>query len=148
MELADQEDWPLRAKCRGMADALFPEGKDQKRARAVCSGCPVRANCLAEALDNRIEWGVWGGMTERERRQLLRQRPDVTSWADLLLSADAPIDQLLASDKRHRVKGVVTRGPWRDGGADGEAPAESEVAKRRSFHVPRPRSKSSESKSA
>lgn len=70
-----------------MADALFPEGKDQKRARVVCMGCPVRAICLAEALDNRIEWGVWGGLTERERRQLLRQRPDVTSWAAVLMAA-------------------------------------------------------------
>ena len=49
-------------------------------------GCPVRFDCLAEALDNRIEWGVWGGMTERERRQLLRQRPDVRSWRSVLLS--------------------------------------------------------------
>ena len=48
-------------------------------------GCPVRFDCLAEALDNRIEWGVWGGMTERERRQLLRQRPDVRSWRSVLL---------------------------------------------------------------
>ena len=49
-------------------------------------GCPVRFDCLAEALDNRIEWGVWGGMTERERRQLLRQRPDVASWRSVLVS--------------------------------------------------------------
>lgn len=80
-------DWQLMAKCRGMNDALFPEGKDQKRAKAICMGCPVRAQCLAEALDNRIEWGVWGGMTERERRQLLRQRPDVQSWAAVLEAA-------------------------------------------------------------
>lgn len=78
------DDWTLRAKCRGMEDALFPEGKDQKRARTVCNGCPVRSECLAEALDNRIEWGVWGGMTERERRQLLRQRPDITDWHAVL----------------------------------------------------------------
>lgn len=84
MAVAGYEDWPLRAKCRGLNDALFPEGKDQKRAKAVCMGCPVRPQCLAEALDNRIEWGVWGGMTERERRQLLRERPEVKSWAAVL----------------------------------------------------------------
>lgn len=83
----DPEDWPMLAKCRGMNDALFPEGKDQKRAKSICMGCPVRAQCLAEALDNRIEWGVWGGMTERERRQLLRQRPDVKSWSAVLNAA-------------------------------------------------------------
>jgi WhiB family redox-sensing transcriptional regulator len=44
----------------------------------------VKVACLAEALDNRIEWGVWGGATERERRQILRRRPEVTAWRDLL----------------------------------------------------------------
>lgn len=79
MAASDAEDWTLDARCRGMQDQLFPEGADQKRARAVCTGCAVRSECLAEALDNRIEWGVWGGMTERERRQLLRQRTDISS---------------------------------------------------------------------
>ena len=59
-------------------------GFDQKRASLLCVSCPVRSECLAEALDNRIEWGVWGGMTERERRLLLRQRADVSSWKSLL----------------------------------------------------------------
>lgn len=80
------DDWVLQAKCRGMEDAMFPEGADQKRVRAVCQGCPVRTECLAEALDNRIEWGVWGGMTERERRQLLREHTEVRSWRDVLLA--------------------------------------------------------------
>ncbi len=83
----------MRAKCRGMEDALFPEASDQKRARLLCSGCPVRSQCLAEALDNRIEWGIWGGMTERERRLLLRQRPDVTSWSAVLMpKPEPPVD--------------------------------------------------------
>lgn len=86
MSLAEVSEWTIRAKCRDMADALFPEGKDQKRARSVCVGCPVRSECLAEALDNRIEWGVWGGMTERERRALLRARPDIDSWHDVLVN--------------------------------------------------------------
>ena len=45
------------------------------------------AECLADALDNRTEFGVWGGMTERERRALLKRRPDVRSWRTLLESA-------------------------------------------------------------
>lgn len=85
MSVTEVNEWTLEAKCRNMADALFPEGKDQKRARSVCMGCPVRSSCLAEALDNRIEWGVWGGMTERERRHLLRTRPDITSWYEVLV---------------------------------------------------------------
>jgi WhiB family transcriptional regulator, redox-sensing transcriptional regulator len=42
---------------------------------------------LADALDHRIEFGIWGGMTERERRALLRRRPDVRSWRGLLQAA-------------------------------------------------------------
>ncbi|MFT4295188.1 MAG: WhiB family transcriptional regulator [Micropruina sp.] len=85
MSLMEMDSWPMLAKCRGMQDDLFPDGADQKRARTVCYGCEVRAECLAEALDNRIEWGVWGGMTERERRRLLRQHSDIQSWRRLLL---------------------------------------------------------------
>jgi WhiB family redox-sensing transcriptional regulator len=70
-------------------DALFVEGAAQNRAKALCFGCPVRTECLAEALDNRYEFGVWGGMTERERRSLLKRRPNVTSWRRLLEAARA-----------------------------------------------------------
>jgi WhiB family redox-sensing transcriptional regulator len=38
--------------------------------------------CLADALDNQMDWGVWGGMTVRQRRVLLKQHPEVRSWAD------------------------------------------------------------------
>ena len=53
----------------------------------MCYGCPVRTECLADALDHQTEFGVWGGMTERERRALLRRRPHVTSWRRLLAAA-------------------------------------------------------------
>ena len=82
MTLLSSGEWTMQAKCRGIQDQLFPEGADQKRARAICLGCSVRSECLAEALDNRIEWGVWGGMTERQRRALLKQHPEVTSWGE------------------------------------------------------------------
>ena len=81
-------DWTARAACKGTdPDELFVQGAAQNRAKLICRGCPVRTECLADALDNRIEFGVWGGMTERERRALLRRRPDVTSWRDLLENA-------------------------------------------------------------
>jgi len=81
-----REDWALQANCRGTGDVLFAEGAAQRRVRVMCDDCPVRRECLAEALDNHIEWGVWGGLTERERRALLRRRPEVTSWRSVLES--------------------------------------------------------------
>jgi WhiB family redox-sensing transcriptional regulator len=81
-------DWTTSAACRtNDPDELFVQGAAQNRAKQVCLGCPVRAECLADALDNRVEFGVWGGMTERERRALLRRRPDVKSWQTLLETA-------------------------------------------------------------
>jgi WhiB family redox-sensing transcriptional regulator len=82
------EMWANVALCKESApDELFVRGAEQHKAKVVCGACPVRAECLAEALDNEIEWGVWGGLTERERRALLRQRPNVTSWRQLLETA-------------------------------------------------------------
>ncbi|MFD0337090.1 WhiB family transcriptional regulator [Streptomyces sp. NPDC127117] len=84
----DQETWGVRAVCRTAdPDELFAEGAAQNEAKAICTGCPVRTECLAHALDHRIEHGIWGGMTERERRALLRRRPLVTSWRRLLEAA-------------------------------------------------------------
>ncbi|QKE83596.1 WhiB family transcriptional regulator [Arthrobacter sp. NEB 688] len=81
-------EWAPLGKCAGSdPDALFVQGKAQRAAKVVCKGCPVVAECLADALDNRTEFGVWGGMTERERRALLRRRPDVRSWTALLSAA-------------------------------------------------------------
>ena len=84
----NQGDWRINASCRDEEpDQLFVRGAEQRKAKLVCLGCPVRMECLAEALDNRIEFGVWGGMTERERRALLRRRPDVESWFEQLDTA-------------------------------------------------------------
>jgi len=70
------QDWASQAACQAsQPDKLFVRGAEQNKAKQVCGACPVRTECLAEALDNQIEWGVWGGMTERERRALLRRRP-------------------------------------------------------------------------
>jgi WhiB family transcriptional regulator, redox-sensing transcriptional regulator len=88
MDTEQQVDWRVNAACRDEdPDGLFVRGKEQRKAKLVCIACPVRTECLAEALDGRIEFGVWGGMTERERRALLRRRPDVESWHELLTEA-------------------------------------------------------------
>jgi WhiB family transcriptional regulator, redox-sensing transcriptional regulator len=78
--------WTAYAACgntgkdRMPPEAMFVEGPAQREARSVCTTCAVRLECLAEALDNRLDFGVWGGMTERERRALRRRRPEVESW--------------------------------------------------------------------
>ncbi|MFI0813518.1 WhiB family transcriptional regulator [Streptomyces echinatus] len=77
--------WHEDAACRSAdPDELFADNTAQNRAKAICTGCRVRTDCLVEALDNRVEWGVWGGMTERERRALLRRKPHVASWRQVL----------------------------------------------------------------
>src|SRR3954452_20062527 len=93
------QDWTTRAACRNDApDTLFVQGAAQNRAKSVCLGCPVRTECLADSLDNRVEFGVWGGMTERERRALLRRRPNVTSWRRLLEAAMIDFENAKVAD--------------------------------------------------
>ncbi|MEU3855222.1 WhiB family transcriptional regulator [Streptomyces sp. NPDC029554] len=77
--------WIEEAACSATdAETLFADDLAQQTVKMLCAGCPVRIACLAHALDNRLNHGVWGGMTERERRALLRRRPSVTSWHRLL----------------------------------------------------------------
>ena len=83
-----QSDWAGLGRCASSdPDALFVRGAAQQGAKIVCQKCPVIAECLADALDNRTEFGVWGGMTERERRAMLRSHPNVTSWWNLFQAA-------------------------------------------------------------
>ena len=75
--------WVSQALCRATdPDELFVRGAAQRKAAVICRHCPVMQECGADALDNKVEFGVWGGMTERQRRALLKQHPDVVSWAD------------------------------------------------------------------
>ena len=75
--------WVSKALCRTTdPDELFVSGKAQNKAAAICRHCPVVTECLADALDNHMEFGVWGGMTERQRRALLKQHPEVVSWSE------------------------------------------------------------------
>ena len=95
-------DWPSMAACQsGDPDALFVQGAEQNVAKRICRSCPVRYECLADALDNRIEFGVWGGMTERERRALLRRHPHVASWRKMFEAAlrEKGADQVLVSTR-------------------------------------------------
>jgi WhiB family transcriptional regulator, redox-sensing transcriptional regulator len=64
--------WRELAACRGAdLDLFFPErGESAGPARQVCARCPFRQACLDYAITNRIVHGIWGGLTERERRAL------------------------------------------------------------------------------
>tara|TARA_B100000519_G_C14210900_1_gene422609 strand:- start:928 stop:1377 length:450 start_codon:yes stop_codon:yes gene_type:complete len=73
---ADESSWWDYANCLGVdPDLFFPErGASTKEAKEVCRGCVVREDCLEYALSHGEKFGIWGGMSERERRRLRRQR--------------------------------------------------------------------------
>lgn len=63
-------DWYRQAACRGLDPDLFYPGRGESAepARKVCAGCPVSAECLTAAEDQLEKFGVWGGLSERQRR--------------------------------------------------------------------------------
>jgi WhiB family redox-sensing transcriptional regulator len=66
--------WMQQARCLyAEPDTFFPEkGGSTKEAKRICAGCEVRAECLEYALANDERFGIWGGLSERERRKLKR----------------------------------------------------------------------------
>ena len=68
--------WQTRANCMGVDPELFfPErGASTREAKEVCRGCVVREDCLEYAIANGEKFGIWGGMSERERRRVRRAR--------------------------------------------------------------------------
>jgi WhiB family transcriptional regulator, redox-sensing transcriptional regulator len=72
----DDRGWIEQANCRGVdPDAFFVRGAAHARAALrLCQGCPVQEPCLEYALEEEIDFGVWGGLTERQRRSLQRRR--------------------------------------------------------------------------
>jgi WhiB family redox-sensing transcriptional regulator len=78
---ADGDSWRLDALCAETdPEAFFPEkGGSTREAKRVCSGCTVRAECLEAALANDERFGIWGGLSERERRRIRLQRRESLS---------------------------------------------------------------------
>jgi WhiB family transcriptional regulator, redox-sensing transcriptional regulator len=74
MGLLMPEPWTAEALCQETEPELFfPErGGSTQAAKAVCEACDVREECLAYALSRRERFGIWGGLSERERRRLTR----------------------------------------------------------------------------
>ncbi len=73
--------WMSAGNCRNYPPAVFfpSDGVGVDRARTICADCPVVDQCLEYALENRIEHGVWGGCSERERRRILKRRRVTTA---------------------------------------------------------------------
>ena len=77
------DDWQLRAACRGpQATVFFPPGtferKEEKlnrevRAKEICRTCPVKRSCLDYAISIREPHGIWGGLNEVERKAILEK---------------------------------------------------------------------------
>ncbi len=69
-----EPEWHERALCAQTdPEAFFPEkGGSTREAKKICTGCEVRSECLSYALAHDERFGIWGGLSERERRRLKR----------------------------------------------------------------------------
>jgi WhiB family redox-sensing transcriptional regulator len=74
-ELGEEQGWQERALCAQTdPEAFFPEkGGSTREAKRVCTTCDVRSECLEYALANDERFGIWGGLSERERRKLKKR---------------------------------------------------------------------------
>lgn len=77
LKVPDDGKWRDRARCRGMDTALFfPSGKGRHprgfldEVKQCCQECPVREECLKFAMNNELPYGIYGGLTAKERKEL------------------------------------------------------------------------------
>ena len=77
----DDQEWADRALCAQTdPEAFFPEkGGSTREAKKVCARCPVQTDCLNYAIEHKERFGIWGGLSERERRKLTPKLPAVGS---------------------------------------------------------------------
>ena len=71
--------WMARGLCQYEPPSTFfpSDGVGVEHAKKICAECPVKEPCLEYALEQRIDHGVWGGCSERERRRILKRRRDL-----------------------------------------------------------------------
>jgi hypothetical protein len=96
----ERADWVDVAACHALAETIGAERRDRiffptrgestKHAKKICAGCTVNVECLNHALDTGEHYGVWGGTSERERRNLRRQR---AREAGIRLPGRQPLDE-------------------------------------------------------
>lgn len=78
-------DWLDSAACRNYGRKFFSDDRHSQRiAIMLCRACPVVAECLSVAMDNREPSGVWGGLTPLERRRLAETAPAGRTWIEAL----------------------------------------------------------------
>ncbi len=85
--------WMADGNCRLHPPATFfpSDGVGVDRARKICRDCPVVATCLEYSLDARIDHGVWGACSERERRRILKRRRDELTASTSSVSVELTI---------------------------------------------------------
>lgn len=76
--------WQLQAACRGpQSEVFFPPSQSERkhdrlererRAKAICGICPVRSDCLSYAMEIRESHGIWGGLSESERKSMMERQ--------------------------------------------------------------------------
>ncbi len=81
MELLLDQDWRSQAICAKTDPDLWfsPGAVEHRQAKRICRECPVRSQCLSYAIEAPVDHGVWGGLTERERRHQRRLNRQVAS---------------------------------------------------------------------
>ncbi len=120
-----ERTWQTRANCMGVdPDLFFPErGASTREAKEVCRGCVVREDCLEYALANGEKFGIWGGLSERERRRSAPSAGDAAESGQRLLSRaglpgrqvpcrarrDSMVSSARRSSSAHRCRGTASR---------------------------------------
>jgi hypothetical protein len=86
-------EWHLQGLCgQADAEAWFPEkGIPTRPAKAICAACPVRVDCLEDALERHEPWGIWGGTSERERQRIRAERAAAREAAEREEAARASV---------------------------------------------------------
>jgi WhiB family redox-sensing transcriptional regulator len=85
MELKSLPEMEFReeANCKDVdPNVFFPgRGESHEQAQSICQACPAREACLEYAIGNKIEHGIWGGASERERRRIVKNRRELAAVA-------------------------------------------------------------------
>jgi hypothetical protein len=121
--LGNVPEWQARALCAQTdPEAFFPEkGGSTRDAKRICARCEVKQNCLQYALDHDERFGIWGGLSERERRKIKRQAreaarrrvermPVVVCMPSPMINPALNAEVVFAAEQRHAEPVLVGAG--------------------------------------